>query len=280
MDLVNEVDFCDPEIKGELPVVVYSSISCKPNGELIYLINIEPINNARGMNIEVFSSENFYMKGQIESSNGRLNIFSFRCEIEKRYFIKIITEEFRDDEDCEVMIVNRLEEDNKVDFIFYGFYQFENTILTCLKSNDSLSENNEVNNVLFENNEVNNRNIHLIIEDKVPEYGFQSTSIATLMNQNNIQQILNMDSEDDEDENGTNIITNSTVTSIEDTDEDHDEEDEENDEEENDEEDEENDEEDEENDEEDGKNKEDITPINDEDNTEENNIKMLASMKD
>ena len=132
MDLVTEIDFCDPSVKGKLPIVLYSSISHKPDGNLIYLINIEPLNNAKVMYIEIFSSKNFYKKGKIESFNSSLNIFSFRCELEQRYFIKINTEEYKIYNDNNIdfdddIIINKVD-DQKVNLLFYGFYEFEKSI--------------------------------------------------------------------------------------------------------------------------------------------------------
>ncbi len=130
MSLVSEIDFCDPKIKGKFPIVVYSSISKKPNGELIYLINIEPLNNAKVMFIEVFSNNNFYIKGKIESFYNNLNIYSFRCNKNQRYFIKISTEEFGEN----------LNNDDKIDLLFFGFYKFEDNIII---NDETLTDNNE-----------------------------------------------------------------------------------------------------------------------------------------
>mgnify|MGYP004467762629 CR=1 FL=1 len=155
MSLVSEIDFCDPKIKGKLPIVVYSSISKKPNGELIYLINIEPINNAKVMYIEVFSNNNFYIKGKIKSFYNNLNIYSFRCNKNQRYFIKISTEEFGDNSDYDEIIVNKVNDHNKIDLLFFGFYQFENNILinedTIINNNENKKKNNIELNVISKN---------------------------------------------------------------------------------------------------------------------------------
>jgi len=129
MNLVKEIDFSDASIKGKLPIVIYSSIAKKPNREYIYLINIEPLNDTKKMDIEIFSN-NFYKKGKIESFNSNLNIYSFRCKLEENYFIKIEIEEYNYDDD---------EKDN---LLFYGFYKFEKNILE-IDSINNVEENNK-----------------------------------------------------------------------------------------------------------------------------------------
>ena len=129
MNLVKEIDFSDASIKGKLPIVIYSSIAKKPNREYIYLINIEPLNDTKKMDIEIFSN-NFYKKGKIESFNSNLNIYSFRCKLEENYFIKIEIEEFNYDDD------------EKDHLLFYGFYKFEKNILE-IDSINNVEENNK-----------------------------------------------------------------------------------------------------------------------------------------
>ena len=63
---VLEIDFNDSDVMGTIPVVIYSTLGLKPNGEILRLINIEPLNNAKEMVIEVFGNGNFYSKGIIE----------------------------------------------------------------------------------------------------------------------------------------------------------------------------------------------------------------------
>jgi len=178
---VFEVDFNDSTLKGELPVVVYSSVSLKPNGTPIKLVNIEPINNAKGMDIEVFGTNNFYIKGNIESSVSKLNIFSFRCDLDKRYFIKILTEEFRN-EGYNEYVVNTLDNDKKVNLLFYGFYQFESHLLELMHIETVYSNN------LYNTNNKSKRNITMSITQKqkksnLADYGFNSKNENSKMDE-------------------------------------------------------------------------------------------------
>lgn len=190
MDLVTEIDFCDPSIKGKLPVVLYSSISQKPNGDLIYLINIEPLNNAKVMYIEIFSSKNFYKKGKIESFNSGLNIFSFRCKLEQRYFIKINIEDYKihNNMDFDDDIVINNVDDQKVNLLFFGFYEFEKSIF-------QINFTNNLEKVKQKNNEdkENSNNIKLDIN-----YKEHNRDIRSFMNGFNVksEEEKNTSSED------------------------------------------------------------------------------------
>lgn len=177
MDLVTEIDFCDPSIKGKLPIVLYSSISQKPNGDLIYLINIEPLNNAKVMFIEIFSSKNFYKKGKIESFNSSLNIFSFRCELEQRYFIKINTEEYKIYNNIDIdddIVLNKVD-DQKLNLLFFGFYEFEKSIF-------EINFTNNIEKKKQKKSEENSNNIKLDIN-----YKKQNIDIMSFMNGFNVK---------------------------------------------------------------------------------------------
>lgn len=108
---VIQVDFNDIKTKGNLPIVIYSSLSIKPDNEKIHLINIEQLGNGTEMQIEIFGN-NFYRKGYIGAENSKLSIYTFRTEdLNDNYFIKIITSETTDD------IKNSI--------LFYGNYKYE-----------------------------------------------------------------------------------------------------------------------------------------------------------
>lgn len=144
IDVVKEIDFSDTTVKGLFPVVIYSSISKKPNGEQIQLINIEPINNSKEMILEIFGNNNFYKKSKILALHGTLNILSFRSNSNQKYFIKIKTEEYDTN-------------DNKLNLLFYGFYSFEKNIFKRVydsNNNIELSIQNLNNQFSFKNNNI------------------------------------------------------------------------------------------------------------------------------
>lgn len=106
-----QVDFNDISTKGNLPIVIYSSLSIKPDKEKIHLINIEPLGNGEEMQIEIFGTK-LYRKGYISSENSKLSIYTFRIkDIEDNYFIKIIT--------------NETTNGVKNPILFYGNYKYE-----------------------------------------------------------------------------------------------------------------------------------------------------------
>jgi len=120
---VEEINFNDFSLKGSIPIVIYNSLYTKPTND-IHLIHIESLINSKKMYVEIFSTD-YYNKGCISSSHGKLNVLSFRCDINKKYFIKIILE--------------TVEENVSQRFMYYGFYFYEKTQINNSKNNISLT---------------------------------------------------------------------------------------------------------------------------------------------
>ena len=161
-DVVNEIDFCDKHTIGDNPIVLYSSISKKPDGKNIYIINIETLNNSNEISLEIFGTENYYKNIYIKSNTNNDNkiIYSFRCDIDKRYFIKIETEEYGID-------TISMEKEK---LLLYGFYQFDSDLLDNIVTTINAVSVNKI-----------KKNINLSIKKKPKKYSFINT-INTINN--------------------------------------------------------------------------------------------------
>ena len=146
---IMETNFNDLDERARSPIVVYSSFSVRPNGTVVKLINIENIRGNDTLNLEVFSTDNFYLNGSIESNNGDLGIFTFRChDTSAKYFIKITVELDKSN--------NNLYQEN---VMIYGFYKFE-------ESYDDSSEYNDDEEDIGDQSEMVVKNITMKINDK------------------------------------------------------------------------------------------------------------------
>ena len=123
---VFEINFNDKKSVNNIPINIYSTLGLNSEGEIINMINIELINSKKAF-IEVFGNLNFYNKGFIENKNNTSNIFSFHCIENSKYFIKIVTNEYRD-----IILENGDTDELKVDMLFFGTYQFNPDILNFI----------------------------------------------------------------------------------------------------------------------------------------------------
>lgn len=157
-DVVNEIDFCDKHTIGDNPIVLYSSISKKPDGKNIYLINIETLNNSNEISLEIFGTKNYYKNVNIKSNTNNDNkiIYSFRCDIDKRYFIKIETE--TEEYGIDTISVE------KEKLLLYGFYQFDSELLDNIVTTINAVSVNKI-----------KKNINLSIKKKPKKYSFINT---------------------------------------------------------------------------------------------------------
>jgi len=190
---IQEIDFNDETIKGTLPIVVYSSISFKPNGELITLINIEPINNSSEMNIEIFGNNNSYIQGKITNSLNKLNIFSFRCILNKKYFIKIVTEEFSIDQ--------------KINLLFYGFYEFENHIFNNTITHEKITNKTSGNIEIYD---ISNKSS--VKEKNCEEHDIEHYTISDKSSEENIENYSSDKSSDSVNGKNSDVIENYTIS--------------------------------------------------------------------
>lgn len=164
---VMETNFNDLDERSRSPIVVYSSFSVRPNGTVVKLINIENVRGNDTLNLEIFSTNNFYLNGSISSNTGDLGIFTFRChDSSAKYFIKITVELDKSD--------NNSYQEN---VMIYGFYKFEESFDDNSEYNDD-DEDSDIKDTVP-------KNITMKIDNK--------NNFSFLDNINEDDRILNID---------------------------------------------------------------------------------------